>query len=268
MQTDFEEEDFIRRSKLEYEKACDFIESNEITKKKFCLLYGINERSCLTRLPGFNVTRQLPQDVMHTVLEGTLQYEVRLVLQHFVNLGALKVNKLNSAIQNHAYGYFEIDTKPGPIKDTVFNGKENYKLKYKAAQARTFLRLLPFFLSDSIDPLDEYFLFLLQLMRIVNFLYAPIIKLDTIQLLKHLKSDHLHEFCKLFPDTNIIPKQHYTIHLPTMIMDLGPMVRSSCFVFESAHNYFKQLASKQNFKNLELSLASRHQFLECSNFGD
>ncbi|XP_066930562.1 uncharacterized protein [Clytia hemisphaerica] len=268
MQTNFEEEEFICRTKAEYEKACDAIESNETTKSRFSLLYGITERSCLTRLPGFDVTRQLPQDIMHTILEGTLQYEVRLVLQHFVNLKMLKLKQLNSAIENHAYGYSEVNTKPGPLKDTVFNGKENYKLKYNAAQARVFLRLLPFYLSGIIDPSDEYFMFMLQLMRIVNFLYAPIIKLETIQLLKHLISDHLHEFCRLFPDVNIIPKQHYTIHLPTMIMDLGPMIRSSCFVFESAHNYFKQLASKQNFKNLELSLASRHQFLETSNFGD
>ena len=46
------------------------------------------------------------------------------------------------------------------------------------------------------------------------------------------------------------------------------MVRSSCFSFESAHSYFKEIARKQNFKNLPLSLAKRHQFNECCNFGD
>ena len=49
---------------------------------------------------------------------------------------------------------------------------------------------------------------------------------------------------------------------------LGPMVKSSCFSFESAHNFFKELARKQNFKNLALSLAKRHQFNLCCNFGD
>ena len=49
---------------------------------------------------------------------------------------------------------------------------------------------------------------------------------------------------------------------------LGPMVRSSCFSFESAHSYFKDLARKQNFKYLQLSLAKGHQFNECCNFGD
>ena len=53
-----------------------------------------------------------------------------------------------------------------------------------------------------------------------------------------------------------------------MIRSLGPMIRSSCCTFESAHRYFKELARKQSFKNLPLSLAKRHQFLECCNFGD
>lgn len=268
MQTDFEEEDFTLRTKTRYEKECDCIESNTATRSRFSLLYGINERSLLTKLPGFDITKQLPQDIMHTILEGTLQYEVRLILQHYISQRKLKLDELNSSIENHCYGYSETDTKPGPLKDTVFSGKENYKLKYNAAQAKTFLRLIPFFLSNSVDQTDKYYLFLIQLMRIVNLLFAPMIKSKSIELLKFLITDHLHEFTQLFPDVNIIPKQHYMIHLPTMILDLGPLIRSSCFVFESAHNYFKQLATKQNFKNLEVSLASRHQFLECTNFGD
>ena len=46
------------------------------------------------------------------------------------------------------------------------------------------------------------------------------------------------------------------------------MQRSSCFSFEAAHSYFKELGRKQNFKNFALSLPKRHQFLQCVNFGD
>ena len=58
------------------------------------------------------------------------------------------------------------------------------------------------------------------------------------------------------------------MHIPSTIEMLGPMVHSSCFSFKSAHSYFKEIARKQNFKNLPLSLAKRHQFNECCNFGD
>ena len=43
--------------------------------------------------------------------------------------------------------------KPGCLKETVFRGDEGYKLKYNAAQARLFLRLLHCFLQP-IDAAD------------------------------------------------------------------------------------------------------------------
>ena len=61
-------------------------------------------------------------------------------------------------------------------------------------------------------------------------------------------------------------KQHYGIHIPSHIITLGLPTRASCFSFESAHNYFKELARKQNFTNLPFFLAKRHQKIECCNF--
>ena len=48
--------------------------------------YGLTNRSLLCELPTFDVTQQLPQDVMHTLLEGVVQYEVRLVLLHYISV--------------------------------------------------------------------------------------------------------------------------------------------------------------------------------------
>ena len=193
-------------------------------KKKLSTLYGINKRSPLTKLPDFDVTIQLPQDVMHTVLEGVLQYEIRLVLDYFIRNNFFTLVQLNAAIINHDYGYSEVGDKPGPLKETVFNGNESYKLKYNAAQARLFLRLVPFYILNHVDAEDEHFLFLMELSSIVNLLYAPIIKTESIQVLRQLICEHLHKFTTLFEDVNIIPKQHYLIHLPTMITQLGPLI--------------------------------------------
>ena len=89
-----------------------------------------------------------------------------------------------------------------------------------------------------------------------------------MQDLKVLIENHLRKFKDLFTDKNLIPKQHYIIHIPEMIQLLGPMIRSSCSSIEVAHQYFKQTVRKQNFKSLPLSLAKRNQLLECSYFGD
>ena len=270
MQTAHNEDLFNLRTKSSYDAECDEIEQalNDNVKNNLSTTYGINTRSILCNLPDFDVTKQLPQDVMHTILEGVLQYEVRFILLYYIQNGHITLKQINSAINNHNYGYTEISDKPGPLRETVFGGVENYKLKYKAAQARLFLRLLPFYIAHLIDTDEEHYLFLIQLIQIVQIIFSPVIKLNTIQHLKQLISEHLMQFKHLFPDKNIVPKQHYLVHVPSMIKSVGPLIRCSCFSFEAAHSYFKSLAQKQNFKNITLSLAKRHQLLECVNFGN
>jgi len=103
-------------------------------------------------IPGFDVIKQLRQDIMHTILEGVLQYETRHILHHLIEQNVISLSQLNNEIINHGYGF----DKPNPLKETVFNGKEKYKLNYKAAQARIFLRLLPFYLQKFVDFRDEH----------------------------------------------------------------------------------------------------------------
>ena len=240
MQQNFCEEDFISRTKESYEHQCCEIEEalTEQLKDDLETTYGITSRSLLCDLDSFDITKQLPQDIMHTLLEGVVQYELRHILAHYISQGHFTLCDLNAAIASQNYGYTEVADKPSRLRESVFNGSEGYKLKYKAAQARLFLRLV------------------------------PVISLPTINLLKLKIGAHLANFKEQFPEVNIIPKQHYMIHIPTMIKELGPLICHSCFAFESAHNYFKELACKQNFKNLPKSLGERCQFKECGNFDD
>ena len=78
--------------------------------------------------------------------------------------------------------------------------------------------------------------------------------------------EHLRLFKILFPAEIVTPTRHYALHFPTLIRRNGPLIRSSCFNYETAHNYYKVLARQQNFKNLPLSLAKCHQNLKSCNF--
>ena len=141
MQTDFLEAAFNLRTKETYSTQFDAIEQAPTlnVQKDLQTTYGLTQRSSLCQLPTFDVTQQLPQDIMHTLLEGVVQYEVRLVLLHFTQSSQTSLPQINGAILSHEYGYSEISNKPGPLKDTVFYGDERYKLKYNAAKARLFL---------------------------------------------------------------------------------------------------------------------------------
>ena len=271
MQQYFYEDDFILRTKASYDRQCNDIDEapSDQVKNDLQTTYGINTRSPLYNLDNFDVTKQLPQDIMHTMLEGVVQYELRHILGYFIRNGHFTLIQLNTAIESHNYGYTEVADKPGPLRESVFQGEEKYKLKYKAAQARLFLKLLPFIISSLPIPLDnEYFMLITELIELCQIMFCPVISLPTINLLKLKIGEHLKNFKDHFPDVSIIPKQHYMVHIPSMIKQLGPVIRHSCFNFESAHNYFKELAGKQNFKNLPKSLAERCQLKECGNFAD
>ena len=90
--------------------------------------------------------------------------------------------------------------KPGPLRETVFEN-ENYKLKYSAAQARLFLRLIPFFLSQlHIDWEDLYYQFAIELLEINQLMFSPVISSSGIQHLSQVIEEHLHQFKILFPE--------------------------------------------------------------------
>ena len=69
------------------------------------------------KLPGFDVTKFLPFDIMHTIFEGVANFHLTLLLQYLINeKHYFTLAQLNNIIQSHDYGYSEKDTKPSPIQ--------------------------------------------------------------------------------------------------------------------------------------------------------
>ena len=66
---------------------------------------------------------------MHILFEGTVQYELRLVLKELIYTQKIvSLDTLNGSLSNHLYGYSEISSKPPPIRESVF--ESGYKLKF------------------------------------------------------------------------------------------------------------------------------------------
>lgn len=196
MQQSFYEEDFVMRSKESYDRQCREIEEapTEQLKNDLGTTYGITKRSPLCDLGSFDVTKQLPQDIMHTLLEGVVQYELRHILSLYLSQAHFTLASLNAAIASHNYGYSEVADKPGPLRESVFHGNEGYKLKYKAAQARLFLRILPFILSTLCPNNDDCYSLITELIEICQIVFSPVISLSTINLLKLKIGAHLANF--------------------------------------------------------------------------
>lgn len=85
LQTVFDLSKITQRTKALYEEHCSDIENaTGEFQHNLKITYGINQRSPLCRLPSFNIITELPQDIMHILFEGTVQYELRLVLKELI----------------------------------------------------------------------------------------------------------------------------------------------------------------------------------------
>lgn len=101
-------------------------------------------------------------------------------------------------------------------------------------------------------------------MDIVDQLFCPKITEDDATYVAWLTSDHHQKIYKLYPEESVIPKMHFMVHMPRLMIQFGPLVRHWTMRYEAKHSYFKQLAqSMGNFINLPYSLAMRHQQLQC-----
>ena len=147
--------------------------------------------------------------------------------------------------------YQDEANRPPLLKYSVFNGQDKYKLKQTAEQASIALlhskicwwRKSAF----SVDIANAI---------IVLIRFSPVVSETTVQQLEDTIETHLKQFKELFPMVNVTPQMHYLmIHVPKHTLDLGPLIRHSCMRFEARHQYFKDLATRQNFKNICLSLA-------------
>lgn len=67
----------------------------------------------------------LAPDIMHDVLEGVLQYEVKLVLRHCVDSKFIKVKTLEKLMEAFEYSYLEVRSRPTPIDKKILNNHDN-----------------------------------------------------------------------------------------------------------------------------------------------
>jgi len=243
------------RQCIEIEKA-----TTDFLKSALKTTYGINRRSMLVDFPAFDLIQQTPQDIMHIILEGVAPMEIKCVLKHLVLSGQMELDMFNSAIQSFPFSAVDVRDKPCPISVSTLASNDN-KLKQSSGQMLILLKILPFLLN-SIEK-NEYVQFVLDLIEIVQIIFAPVLSVQSVWTLKQMIELHLKQFKQLFPENNVIPKQHYMLHLPAQILSLGPLIRHMCMRFESKHSFFKQWSSKLNFKNVCKSLVNHNQLFEC-----
>lgn len=107
----FVESDFTLRDPASHDYHCSLLDGTLGTEDS--ITYGVNHKSALNRIDFFHVANtQLPQDIMHVILEGVLNLETKLLLSSLVHENYFTLDFLNERIANFPYGRSEKRNKP------------------------------------------------------------------------------------------------------------------------------------------------------------
>ena len=107
-----------------------------ILHKHYATTFGVNRDSILNQSRFFHVTEGLVPDVMHDILEGALQLEVKELIKTFVSKKYFSLLTLNKVIESFPYGGRDVCNKPTPISSITLSSqdhllKQNGKLSSK-----------------------------------------------------------------------------------------------------------------------------------------
>ena len=121
----FIEDDLQLRKLSEHLEECETLEGAEAAKNS--KEYGINCKSIFTTLQYFDIcSGALVPDVMHDVLEGVLQYEAKLLLNHCIfEEGYFRADTLEQLMASFELGFMEAANRPTPINSKTLRQKDN-----------------------------------------------------------------------------------------------------------------------------------------------
>ena len=152
--------------------------------------------------------------IMHDMYEGVLLYEVKLLLRHCVQSKYFTLKVVHERLQSCDFKVNE----PTLIDERVFN---NDSVRQSASQMMALAFELPLIVGDMIlvgDKNWEAFLLLLRICKIIN---SPRINHDAVVYVQQLIEEKLILFTQLYPNENLIPKQHCMIYYPSQILRVG-----------------------------------------------
>jgi len=223
---------------------------------------GVKSESILNSLSYFHVANPgLPPCLAHDMFEGIIQKDLMLILNKFNDLNFISFESLNLKIQT-----LRFTNEPRFYFPEL---KKGYKLLGTANQNMWLLLILPFAFVDVNNEKkrnNDLWEMILCLRKIMLILLSFKISVSQIEILNNLIIEYIYLRQKLFPKEQMKPKHHYLLHYAYLIKIFGPIRQLWTLRFESKHQYFKQAVKHSScFKNILLSLATKHQLLNALN---
>ena len=111
----YKESGFVLRTPASYDYHCSLL-SGPLAQAD-SVTYGVNYISALNRLQDFHVcNNQLPQDIMHIILEGVVPYTMKAMLHSYISVKRyFTLYDVNQRILHFKYSRAESKSKPTEI---------------------------------------------------------------------------------------------------------------------------------------------------------
>ena len=209
MQELFTEEVFTLRSKEDHASHLELIENapSKFLKQYYSKKCGITSRSKLLEAPYFDVTQQLPMDIMHVFLEGILSYEIKYLLRYYISEGYFSLTELNNDVRKFPLGYAHCKDRPFVITEADLPRESSTNLGQTASRMWVLATILPMILSKYVDRNSNHWRCLSSLLEIIAMAFATKISSESVLYLKTAIKEHLSLFKTAF-EGRLIPKQH------------------------------------------------------------
>lgn len=203
-------------------------------------MYGVHGTSSFDALGYFDVTKSLPPDIMHDILEGVVPLTMKHVICKAHRQNHITITELNEELQKFCIGQNDKANKPVLLSERLLRTSG---IVGTATQKWCLFRLLPFIMGHRIPPGSRYWHMLLLLCRdIADIVMAAKVTKDELACLELLVTEFLSEMTEVFGNV-LIPKCHYLIHYPRLMSLYGPLHSLWCMRFKGKHQYFKNLAN-------------------------
>lgn len=204
---------------------------------------GVREPSPYSCIENFEITKNLPPDAMHDILEGTAHYDFCYSFKNIISTKKyITLKDFNNRLRGFDFGPF-VSNRPDVISQTnLLSGK----LPFTSAETLNFIQNFPFIYGDVIPEDDDYWNVLILLRKISKIIFAEsFIQGEEIVLIELLKEHH-ESFIKLFGPV-LKPKHHFLLHYGRLMLLFGPLKHLWTMRKESRH--------KSKFRFLKLSNA-------------
>ena len=191
---------------------------------EFSVTYGVTGYSPLNEIDNFHVVKHFPQDVMHIILEGSMKYEVLLMLKEYITAKKyFTVDILNERIACFSYSSQDKRDKPSPINPNAITAEGSLRQsgKYdlgiiiimlssllKAAQMWILVTNLPLMIGDLVPFGDEVWECFLLHIDILQLCTAKKVTAAQAGFLEALIHDHHQMYTRCYAGARLPPKAH------------------------------------------------------------